>query len=100
MLQKKLRQQPLRPFLFSSVAGHSTMVQIILKTLSGSSRCFELPSGSSLLDLKHRISELEGVPLEHQRLISNDIVRNLFAAQNSPRSSDPIFVTLVLSLPG
>lgn len=81
----------------------NNMVQILLKTLNGSTRCFELPPGSSVFDLKAKIAELEGIPLAEQRLISNDI-RGISFAENYnyrfPHTSGSIFVTLALSLLG
>lgn len=79
------------------------MVQILLKTLNGATRCFDLPTGSTVLDLKAKIADLEGIPLTEQRLISNNIHGNSWSEKHNfrlPNEDGSIFVTLSLSLIG
>ncbi len=78
------------------------MVQIILKTLHGGVRCVELPKRSSISQLKERISDLEGIPSEQQRLISSDFcgISSLQDEDSFLLEKDLIFVTLSLTLVG
>lgn len=47
----------------------SVIFQVFVKTLTGKTITLEVTSGNTILDIKNKISEKEGIPANQQRLI-------------------------------
>lgn len=55
--------------LMISCSGRTESMEIFVKTLTGKTTTVEIQPSDTVLDLKRKIEEQEGIPLDHQRLV-------------------------------